>query len=192
VVMRTSVRRRRPASVATAVVLHGVRRTDASFRRAEPAGALRRGLEAVDGVDIVASVEGDAEPLLSRFLALPGASPGERTGGDAARVRLGGGLAVRLRVAAPEAFAAAWLHATGSEAHVAALRERAADRGLRLDRDGLWDGTRRVEATEEDAIYRALGMDVVAPELREGEGEVEAAGAGLLPRLVTYEDLKGC
>src|SRR5690606_20557116 len=189
---RTAGRRRRPEALAVAAELLDWLRTVASVTRAEPAGALRRGLEAVDGVDIVASVEGDAEPLLARFLALPGASPGERTGEGAARVRLGGGLAVRLRVAAPEAFAAAWLHATGSEAHVAALRERAAARGLRLDGDGLWDGTRRVDAAAEGAIYRALGLDVVAPELREGEGEVEAAGAGLLPPLVTYEDLKGC
>ncbi len=189
---RTTGRRRRPEALAVAAELLAWLRADAAVTRAEPAGALRRGLETVDGVDIVAAVEGDAEPLLARFLALPGASAGERTGEDAARVRLGGGLAARLRVVAPEAFAAAWLHATGSEAHVAALRERAAERGLRLDDDGLWAGARRVDAAEEEAIYRALGLDVVAPELREGDGEVEAAGAGLLPRLVTYEDLKGC
>jgi len=189
---RTAGRRRRPEALAAAAELLAWLRSDATVMRAEIAGELRRGLETVDGVDMVAAVEGDAEPLLSRFLALPGASPGERIGEDAARVRLSGGLTVWLRVVPPAAFAAAWLHATGSEAHVAALRERAASRGLRLDSDGLWDGARRVEAADEDAIYRALGLDVVAPEVREGEGEVEAAGAGLLPRLVTYEDLKGC
>ena len=189
---RTAGLRRRPEALAAAAELLAWLRADASVTRAEPAGALRRGLETVDGVDIVAAVNGDAEELLGRFITLPGASPGERTGVDAARVRLGGGLEVRLRLVPPEAFGVAWLHATGSEAHIAALRERAAARGLRLDSDGLWDGARRVDAAEEDDVYRALGLDVVAPELREGEGEVEAAGAGLLPRLLTYEDLKGC
>jgi DNA polymerase (family 10) len=189
---RTAGRRRRPEALALAAELLDWLRADASVTRAEPAGALRRGLETVDGVDVVAAVEGDAAPLLARFLALHGAAAGERTGPDAARVRLADGFEARLRCVAPGAFGAAWLVATGSEAHVRAVAERAAARGLRLDRDGLWDGARRVDAPEEAAVYRALGLDDVAPELREGEGEVEAAGAGLLPRLVTYADLKGC
>ena len=188
---RTAGLRRRPEALATAAELLAWLRADPSVVRAEPAGALRRGLETVDGVDLVAAVDGDGQELLGRFISLPSAEPGERTADDAARVRLGG-IEVRLRVVPPEAFGAAWLHATGSEAHVEALRERAAARGLRLDADGLWDGARRVDAADEDGIYRALGLDVVAPELREGSGEVEAAGAGLLPRLLRYEDLKGC
>src|SRR5690606_10295898 len=77
---RTAGRRRRPEALAVAAELLEWLRAAAAVVRAEPAGELRRGLEVVQGVDVVAAVEGDAEPLLASFLALPGVLAGERTG----------------------------------------------------------------------------------------------------------------
>ena len=66
----------------------------------------------------------------------------------------------------------------------------AADKGMRLDPDGLHKGRRVIAAKEED-IYRALGLPFIEPELREGRGEIERALKGELPRLVTDKDLRG-
>ncbi|MFW6078268.1 MAG: PHP domain-containing protein, partial [Gemmatimonadota bacterium] len=126
-------------------------------------------------------------------LELPGAARGERVGETAARARLTDGVEVRVRCAPADAFAAAWVHATGSEAHVERLAARAASRGLRLNEYGLWRGEERVAVADEAALYDALGLGYIEPELREGDGEVEAAaGEGELPGLVDLDDLRGC
>jgi DNA polymerase (family 10) len=95
---------------------------------------------------------------------------------------------VTLRIVPLEAFAGAWLWHTGADAHVRQLAERAAARGLTLGPLGLGGVA---EAPDEDAVYAALGLPFVPPELREGLGEVTAAERGLLPPLVTREDILG-
>lgn len=187
-------RRRRPEALDAALPLLEMVRAQRGVARAELTGALRRRLETVDGVDLVAVPASgvDVDPVLTSFLGLPGTTGGERLGPNAGRARLADGLEVRLQCLAPEAFAAGWLHGTGSPSHLAALRERARSRGLRLHEDGLRRGRRRLEAAEEADIYAALGLAFVPPELREGRGEVEAAAASKLPRLVELSDLRGC
>jgi DNA polymerase (family 10) len=91
-----------------------------------------------------------------------------------------------------EEYAAALLHATGSTAHVEALGRRASERGKTLEPRGLFGpGRGRLPARSEEEIYAALGLPFIEPELREGKGEIEAAEAGGLPRLVRAEDLQG-
>jgi DNA polymerase (family 10) len=83
------------------------------------------------------------------------------------------------------------LLATGSASHIEALRTLARGKGLSLDSDGLRQGRRLIAAASEEAIYQGLGLPFIAPELREGRGEVERALANDLPRLVTDDDLRG-
>jgi len=87
-------------------------------------------------------------------------------------------------------FGAALLHATGSSDHLDQLRNLAARKGMRLEADGLHDDRNLVAGTEED-IYRALGLPVIEPELREGRSKIERALKGKLPELVTDRDLRG-
>jgi DNA polymerase (family 10) len=87
-------------------------------------------------------------------------------------------------------FGTALLHATGSSGHLDQLRILAARKGMRLEPDGLQKSRSLVAATEED-IYSALGLPFIAPELREGRGEIERALEGKLPELVTDRDLHG-
>jgi DNA polymerase (family 10) len=91
----------------------------------------------------------------------------------------------------PDAFGAALVAETGSEEHVAELREIARKKKLRLERSGLAGTRARVAAPDETAVYDALGLAFVPPELREGGGEVEAARDGSLPKLVERRDLQG-
>src|SRR5262249_34378649 len=104
---------------------------------------------------------------------------------------LSDGLRIRLVCVPAARWATALLYATGSAEHLAQLEARAESLGLRLAEDGLRRGGRRVATREEDAVYRALGLAFVQPELREGWGEVEAAANGTLPRLVEVGDLRG-
>jgi DNA polymerase (family 10) len=82
---------------------------------------------------------------------------------------------------------------TGSKAHNIVLRDRAIQRGLKLNEYGLFRlaDDSRVAGESEEGIYEALGLRPVAPELRENRGEIEAAAQGALPRLVAAGDLRG-
>ena len=74
---------------------------------------------------------------------------------------------------------------------MSALHARAADRGLVLDERGLWRGDERIECADEAALFATLGLAYIPPELRENQGEVEAAAADALPELVTAADIRG-
>jgi DNA polymerase (family X) len=147
---------------------------------AEIVGALRRRLEVVDEVELVvaAARPGAVRAALGRLNGLAAAE----AVGEGTEARLPDGLLVRVRCVEPAAFVAAVVWETGSDPHRDALAARAAERGMRLDASGLWKGEERVEPADERALYAALGLAYVQPELREGLGEVERAAAGELRR----------
>jgi DNA polymerase (family 10) len=97
---------------------------------------------------------------------------------------------LKVRVSDRKHFGAALLFATGSAAHVEKLQALAAEKGMRLENDGLHKGRTLIAADETD-IYRALGLPFIDPELREGRDEIELALKGRLPKLVTDKDLRG-
>lgn len=105
----------------------------------------------------------------------------------------GEGWPVRVTVAPLAARAAALLYTTGSQAHWRQLQQRARQRGWELEPAGLRSPGRGREGAsgEEASLYRCLGLEPVPPELREGQGEVEAAAAGRLPRVVAVAQLRG-
>jgi DNA polymerase (family 10) len=108
-------------------------------------------------------------------------------------VQLWGGFQADLRLVAPESRGAALQYFTGSKAHNIALRDRALQRGLKLNEYGLYrlaDDAVLAGASEED-IYRMLDLEPVAPELRENRGEIEAAERRALPSLVARGDIRG-
>lgn len=184
-------RRRQPEAWAAAGWVCGLLEGHEAVERIKAAGPLRRRMETVDGIDLVAA-SSDVAAAVAAFLELPGVARGERDGERGARARLADGLELRLRCVPPQEFAPQLVFATGSAEHWQALCRRAEGLGLRLDERGLWRGRERLAPDEEAAIYDALGLPLIAPELREGQGEVEAAAAGTLPRLVALDDLQGC
>ncbi len=102
-------------------------------------------------------------------------------------VRFADGLAADLRVVSEEEFPAALLSFTGSQEHNTELRGRAKRLGMKLNEYGLFEaeaGGPPVPCASEAAIYAALGLASIEPELREGRGEIEAAERGTLPDLV--------
>ena len=173
---------------------------------AEVAGDLRRAIEIVDGIVLVAGSDEPASvigafcdhPMTAEVLSRPGGSgksrsaKGSQAGAKEAAVCLGGGIPARLVVVPPDAFGAALVVETGSAEHLAELEEAAKERKLRLASAGLARSRGAPVATpDEAAVYEALGLAFVPPELREGGGEVEAARDGALPKLVGRGDLRG-
>jgi DNA polymerase (family 10) len=157
------------------------------------AGSLRRRKEIVRDLDFVASSK-DPEALGAAFRGLPWVSEVVADGPTKTSVRFADGLAADLRVVSEEDFPAALQDFTGSQEHNTLLRGRAKKMGLKLNEYGLFRAgppEKRLPAASETDIYRALGLDYIEPELREGLGEIEAAERGQLPRLVTETDLKG-
>ena len=156
----------------------------------EVAGSIRRRRETAGDIDIIAASEG-AHDLMARFVGMDEVADVTMRGDTRSSVVLRSGVAVDLRVVPPSCFASALLHFTGSKSHNVELRKRAIDSGCKLNEYGLFAGEKRVETESEAAIYHALGMAYVEPELREDRGEVAAAVEGTLPSLVRLEDIRG-
>src|SRR5256885_1325136 len=117
------------------------------------------------------------------------ARPGQ--GDTKGSVKLQDGLKVDLRGVPEESFGAAPLYFPGSKAHNVALRQLAIKKGWKLNEYGLFRGTRRIAGRTEQEIYDRLGLAWIPPELREDQGEIDAARAGTLPRLLEPGDLRG-
>ncbi|HEY8870878.1 MAG TPA: DNA polymerase/3'-5' exonuclease PolX [Candidatus Limnocylindrales bacterium] len=170
-------------------------------RRIVAAGSHRRGRETVGDLDLLAETSHPAA-LVTLFTGLGSVEGVIATGSYKAAVRLWGGPQVDLMIMPPGEAGTYLIHFTGSKEHNVRLRARARDRGwslsekgfLRIDADGQpLTGTSaelRTFATEEEA-YGFLELPFIEPELREDQGEIEAALAGRLPSLVRLEDLQG-
>lgn len=156
--------------------------------RAEVAGSVRRRCELVGDIDLVVATR-KSLAVGDFFTRMPSFREVTAQGPTRVAVVHRGGLGVDLRLVEPEVFAAAWLHLTGSKEHNIRLRQRAKDRGWQLNDYGL-DGS-GLPLPGEAALYRALDLPFILPELREDRGEIEAAEKGELPTLVEEADLKG-
>jgi len=156
-----------------------------------PVGSLRRGCETCGDIDILA-IGGDVA-LMDLFIAHPKVERVLGQGDTKSSVRLLGGYQADLRVVPPESRGAAMQYFTGSKAHNIAVRDRAIQRGFKLNEYGLFrvDDETRVCGETEEGIYEALGLAWIEPELRENRGEIDAAEERRLPRLLSSADLLG-
>ena len=156
-----------------------------------PVGSLRRATDTCGDIDILAI--GAQPDVMDTF---SGYSLVERVlgrGDTKSSVLIHGGYQADLRLVPVESRGAAMQYFTGSKAHNIALRDRALERGMRLNEYGLFrasDETRLAGDTE-DSIYETLGLAWVPPELREHRGELDAAAERRLPSLISSADLRG-
>jgi DNA polymerase (family 10) len=157
-----------------------------------PVGSLRRGRDTCGDIDVLC-IGGDGEAVMAAFVAHPRVERVLGQGDTKSSVRLRGGFQADLRRVEPESRGAAMQYFTGSKAHNIELRDRALQRGYRLNEYGLFrvDNASRVAGDTEEGIYSALGLRWVEPELREHRGELQAAEQASLPSLVTRGDLRG-
>ena len=174
-------------------ILDGLRRVP-GVRRLEAAGSLRRRQATIGDLDLLAACDDPAE-LVRAFEGLSSINRVIASGTDKASVVLAvdGDRQVDLMLCRPAAWGSHLVHFTGSKEHNVTLRARALDRGMSLSEKGfrVVDSGELLLAAEEEEVYARLDLPWIAPELREGEGEISAAAVGRLPHLVERADIRG-
>ncbi len=172
---------------------------DPNVLRFSAAGSYRRGKELIRDLDFVAASANPAA-VIEAFVALDPVVETISRGKTKCSVRLHTGIQADLRVVSNKEYPLALLYFTGSKEHNVKLRNRAQKRGWTLNEYRLAideeksdnAGSDEPPPIEEEAdVYAALGLEFIPAELREDAGEIEAAEAGNLPRLVELENLRG-
>jgi len=163
-----------------------------------PAGSLRRGRDTVGDLDIL--VTGKActqaesrQKITEHLLRFPGLMDVIAQGENKISFRQRNGMQVDVRLLPPESFGAAMQYFTGSKAHNVALRQRALKMGFTLSEYSLanLENDKPVAGKSEEEIYAKLKLDFIPPELRENQGEIEAAENHTLPKLLELRDIRG-
>jgi DNA polymerase (family 10) len=165
--------------------------------RCSTAGSLRRFKEVIGDIDFLASSKKPAE-VIEFFVTQPGIVKVLAKGETKASVILEGGIQADLRVVSDAEFPFALAYFTGSKEHNIVMRQRAIQRGLRLNEYGLFkskeetrDPKLLVACKTEDEIFEKLDLAYVPPEMREDHGEFSAAEKNDLPKLIEWMQLKG-
>lgn len=154
------------------------------------AGSTRRGRETVGDLDILAIAK-DSKKIMKEFVSMEAVTKIIANGETKSSIKLKNGLDVDLRVVPAGSYGSALNYFTGSKAHNISLRKIAIKKGYKLNEYGLYRGTRQIAGETEEAIYKALGLQYIEPEMRENTGEIELSATGKLPKLVGYKDLQG-
>ena len=163
--------------------------------RAEPAGSIRRRKDTVGDLDFVVATTDPAitEPAIA---ALPQLTEILESGPSKVAALCDLNLRVDIRMGKPEDFGALLHHFSSGQAHNIQLRDFAEAKNLKINEYGVFDKTgaevaATIAATDDNAIYAALGLPPIPVELREGRGEIELAAQGKLPRLIEEADFRG-
>ena len=154
------------------------------------AGSYRRGKETVGDLDILVTAKANS-PVMQKFVAYDEVVEIVSKGTTRATVFLRNGLQVDLRVVEQQSFGAALHYFTGSKAHNIQVRRLGQQRGLKINEYGVFKGEETIAGKTEASVFKAVGLPFIPPELREGRGEIDAARAKRLPKLISREDLQG-
>jgi DNA polymerase (family 10) len=179
-------------ALAVADELIAALRAHPAAERVELAGSARRWVDSVKDLDVIATAT-DARALAQAAAALELVETAGSVSDSGVRLRTHTGIAVDLRIVAPDQFGNLLQHLTGSKQHNMALRDMAVRKGLHVSEYGVLDDatgdTHRCPT--EQQVYGLLGLEYIEPELRENRGELEAAATGTLPALIELGDLRG-
>lgn len=166
-------------------------RVASEIAQCEIAGSLRRCKETVRRICIVAA-SANPKTVTERFLRYPLFAQSDEAGTGRCVGRLARDLDVELHIVPPTDYAAALHYWTGSKDHYATLLDRARSKGIMMSAQGLRGPKGKVLKVEtESDIYRRLGLEYIVPELRENQGEIEAAATGSLPKTILAQDIQG-
>ncbi|NOZ23983.1 MAG: PHP domain-containing protein, partial [Planctomycetes bacterium] len=156
----------------------------------EPAGSLRRWKETVGDIDILATGK-TPQKILDVFTKGNWTAEVIASGKTKASIRIGNDFQVDMRVVDSTSFGSALQYFTGSKEHNVKLRDIAKAKGLKLNEYGVFKGEKQIAGKTEEDVYKALGLPVILPTLREDRGEIEAAQEGKLPKLIERSDIQG-
>ncbi len=160
--------------------------------RIDIAGSLRRMKETIGDIDILV-ISRSSHEIMDAFTSMNNVSDVLARGETKSSVILGSGIQVDLRILPGEDYGAAMHYFTGSQDHNVVMRDRAKRMGLKINEYGVFDARtdeRRGGRREED-VFNLVGLPFIPPELRENNGEIEAAEKGKLPKLIEMPNIKG-
>jgi len=158
--------------------------------QASLAGSVRRRKETIGDVDILV-VSKKPSKVMDFFVGLDGVEKVWGKGGTKASVRMKEGFDMDLRVVKKESYGSALQYFTGNKDHNIVTRKIAISKGLKLSEYGIFKGEKQIAGATEEDVYKSLGLPYIEPELRENEGEIEAALNNKLPKIIGYKDIKG-
>jgi len=153
------------------------------------AGSMRRMKETIHDVDILVTTT-DSKKTIDLFTSLPKKKLLAK-GTTRASIILHNGLQVDIRVLDNNHYGSGLHYFTGSKEHNIKLRNLAIRKGLKISEYGVFKGKKAMATKTEEDVYKTLGLRYIEPELREDNGEIEAALKNKLPMLVGYNDIKG-
>ncbi len=160
------------------------------INRIEVAGSLRRMKPTIGDIDILVTSE-DPEKVADYFTAMSDVREILGKGKTKCSLILKNDLQADLRLIEEKSYGSALLYFTGSKDHNIQLRKIAINNGYKLSEYGLFKDDEQIAGKTENEVYDKLGMQFIAPELRENRGEIEAAQEDKLPKLIGYDDIKG-
>jgi len=154
------------------------------------AGSVRRQKETIGDIDFLV-VTKNPQKVMDYFISLPGIIKIWGKGTTKSSIRIKQGFDIDLRVVAKKSYGSALQYFTGSKDHNIVTRRIAIDKNLKLNEYGVFRGRKMIAGWSEPGVYRAIGLPWMAPELRENQGEIEAALKRKLPKIIGYNDIKG-
>ena len=154
------------------------------------AGSFRRRKETVRDLDILVTCKGDSD-IMDRFTHYEDVEEVVSKGKTRSTVLLRSNFQVDLRLVQQVSYGAALVYFTGSKEHNIAIRKLGIKKKLKLNEYGVFRGKKRVAGKTEAEVYKTIDLPYIEPELRENRGELEAAGKGTLPELVSLEAIQG-
>ena len=144
--------------------------------RVEIAGSLRRKMETIKDLDVIASCEQkDRDELMTYFVSFEESMQLVSQGNTKSAIVLNSGITAELRLVNDEEYPFLLQHATGNKDHNTELRRLAKEQNLKMNEYGLFKGDDPIPCKDEDEIYSKLGLNLIPPELREGRDEIERA-----------------
>jgi DNA polymerase (family 10) len=153
-------------------------------------GSLRRMKETIGDVDILVA-SNKPKPVMDAFIRLPQTAKVMSKGSTKASIITKDGFQTDLRVVKPGSFGAAQHYFTGSKAHNIRIRSLGIDGGLKVNEYGVFKGKKSIAGKTEEEVFKSVGLPYIPPELREDQGEIEAAQKSKLSHLIELKDLKG-
>lgn len=160
--------------------------------RIDIAGSLRRKMETIKDLDIIASCKNsDREEVMRDFISMDQNIQTISQGITKSAIVLQSGMTAELRLVGDSEYPFLLQHATGSKEHNTQIRRLAKEKKLKMNEYGLFRGQKLIACKDEGEIYKNLGLQMIPPEIREGSGEIESAESGTLPEIYTGKPFHG-
>jgi len=165
-------------------------RSRKEIREISVAGSVRRRKETIGDIDILV-VSKNPKKTSDFFVSMPEVKKIWAQGATKCSVKFSEGFNIDLRMVPQKSFGSALQYFTGSKEHNIATRKIAIEKGLKLSEYGVFRGAEQIAGKTEEEVYKAIGLPFIAPEMREDDGEIQAAIENRLPILIEQKDIKG-